>query len=59
VLLVLNDQRPDKQVFRVSIGFPGKRSVSDRDAVIEELKAQGSGRKKSPILPKNQKALLL
>lgn len=41
VLLMLKDQRPDKGVFRMSFGFPGKHPVSDRDAVIKELKAQG------------------
>lgn len=41
VLLMLNDQRPDKGVFYMSFGEVGKRPVSDRDAVIKELKAQG------------------
>lgn len=41
VLLMLKDEDPKKQLFSVSVGFPGKRPVSDRDAVIEELKAQG------------------
>jgi hypothetical protein len=41
VLLMLNDQRPDKGVFRMSLGFAGKHPVSDRDAVIRELQAQG------------------
>jgi len=41
VLLMLRDEAPDKQLFSVSVGFPGKHPVSDRDAVIEELKAQG------------------
>lgn len=40
VLLMLRDEEPDKQLFSVSVGFPGKRPVSDRDAVIEELKVQ-------------------
>ncbi|MDQ1254023.1 MAG: hypothetical protein QG646_3237 [Euryarchaeota archaeon] len=31
----------DKQQFIVSVGFVGKHSISDRDAVINELKAQG------------------
>jgi len=38
---MLRDKAPDKQLFSVSAGFPGKHPVSDRDAVIEELKAQG------------------
>jgi hypothetical protein len=46
VLLMLMDQRPDKGVFRMFIGFPGKHPVSDRDAVIEALKAQVNGTKK-------------
>lgn len=41
VLLMLRDKDPDKQLFSVSAGFPGKHPVSDRDAVIEELKVQG------------------
>lgn len=41
VLLMLNDVDLNKQLFRVGIGVPGKHPVSDRDAVIEELKAQG------------------
>ncbi|WP_226990583.1 hypothetical protein [Methanosarcina acetivorans] len=41
VLLMLRDEDPEKQLFRVSIGFPGKHSASDRGAVIEELKVQG------------------
>lgn len=41
VLLMLKDQRPDKGVFYMSFGFLGKHPVSDRDAVIKELKAQG------------------
>ncbi len=40
VLLMLRDEEPDKQLFSVSAGFPGKHPVSDRDAVIEELKVQ-------------------
>jgi hypothetical protein len=41
VLLMLNDVDLDKQLFRVGIGVPGKHPASDRDVVIEELKAQG------------------
>jgi hypothetical protein len=41
VLLMLMDEAPEKQLFSVSVGFPGKHPASDRDAVIEELKAQG------------------
>jgi hypothetical protein len=40
-LLMLNDENLDKQLFRVFVGFAGKRPVSDRGAVIEELKVQG------------------
>jgi hypothetical protein len=35
-----NDQRTDKGVFYMSLGFLGKHPVSDRDVVIEALKAQ-------------------
>jgi len=41
VLVMLNDKRSDLQLFSVAIGSPGKHPVSDRDAVIKELKAQG------------------
>ncbi|MGB9929646.1 MAG: hypothetical protein ACPK85_14805 [Methanosarcina sp.] len=41
VLLMLNDVNPDEQLFRVAIGEPGKHPVSDRNAVVEELKARG------------------
>lgn len=41
VLLMLRDEDPEKQLFSVSIGFPGKHPASDRDAVIEGLKVQG------------------
>jgi hypothetical protein len=39
VLLMLNDENLDELLFRVPLGI--KYPVSDRDAVIEELKAQG------------------
>lgn len=41
VLLMLKDSDPQKLLFTVSVGYPGKHPVSDRDAVINELKAQG------------------
>ena len=41
VLLMLKDVNLNKQLFDVTFGFPGKHPVSDRDAVIKELKAQG------------------
>ena len=41
VLIMLKDVDIDKQLFNVTFGFPGKRPTTDRDAVIEELKAQG------------------
>lgn len=40
LLLMLKNQRPDKGVFRMSIGSPGKHPVSDRDEVITALKSQ-------------------
>ena len=47
VLLMLKDGDLDKQLFRVPLGL--KYSVSDRDAVIEELKAQGKWQDKNPL----------
>ncbi len=41
VLLMLKDLDLEDRLFKVSVEFPGKRPVSDRDAVIEELKVQG------------------
>lgn len=41
VLLMLKDEDPEKQLFRVAIGEPGKHPVSDREAVIQELIAEG------------------
>ncbi|MDQ1253039.1 MAG: hypothetical protein QG646_2184 [Euryarchaeota archaeon] len=41
VLLMLKDADLNNQLFSVTFGFPGKRPVSDRDAVIKEIKAQG------------------
>lgn len=38
---ILKDKYPDKQLFSASVGFLGKHPVSDREAVVEELKAQG------------------
>jgi hypothetical protein len=46
-LLFLKDENLDKQLFRVPLGV--KYSVSDRDAVIEELKYQGKWQDKNPI----------
>lgn len=40
-LLMLKDIDLNKQLFDVTFGFPGKHPVSDRDALIEELKTQG------------------
>ncbi len=41
VLLMLKDLDLEDRLFKVSVEFPGKRPVSDRDTVIEELKVQG------------------
>jgi hypothetical protein len=41
VLLMLNDIDLDQQLFHVAIGEPGKHPISDRDAVVKELKTQG------------------
>jgi len=40
-LLMLKDLNLDQKLFYVTIGEPGKRPVSDRKAVIEELIVQG------------------
>ncbi|KKG08696.1 hypothetical protein [Methanosarcina sp. 2.H.A.1B.4] len=49
VLLMLRDEESDKQLFSVSGGFPGKHPVSDRGAVIEELKVQGKWQEENQI----------
>jgi hypothetical protein len=41
VLLTLKDKDLNKQLFSVTFGFPGKHPISDRDAVVKELKTQG------------------
>lgn len=41
MIVMLKDENPDQQLFRVAIGFPGKHPVSDREVIINELKAQG------------------
>ena len=41
VLLMLKDIDLEHRIFKLSVEEPGKRPVSDRDAVIEELKVQG------------------
>jgi len=41
VLLMLKDEVIDKYLFRLFVGYAGKHPISDRDAVIKELKAQG------------------
>ncbi|WP_240664559.1 hypothetical protein [Methanosarcina sp. MSH10X1] len=41
VLIMLKEVDPDKQLFNVIFGFPGKHPATDRDTVIKELKAQG------------------
>ncbi|MCQ1536864.1 hypothetical protein FTO70_14530 [Methanosarcina sp. KYL-1] len=41
VLLMLRDIDLEDRLFKLSVEFPGKHPVSDRDAVIEELKVQG------------------
>lgn len=40
-ILMLKDENLGKQLFKVFVGIAGKRPVSDRDAVIKELKTQG------------------
>lgn len=49
VLLMLKDQRPDKGIFYMSLGFLGKHPATDRDIVIEELKAQGKWSEENQI----------
>jgi len=62
VLLMLRDKELDKRLFIVSVGFPGKHPISDRDEVVEELKAQGkwqeenkTGNEKKNETPSGQK----
>ncbi|HWQ49298.1 MAG TPA: hypothetical protein VN414_10210 [Methanosarcina sp.] len=52
VLLMLKDQRPDKGVFHMSLGFLGKHPISDKDTVIEALKAQSKWKGKDQIVNK-------
>ena len=49
VLLMLKDQRPDKGIFYMSLGFLGKHPATDRDIVIEELKIQGKWSEENQI----------
>lgn len=49
-LLMLKDENLDKQLFRVPLGL--KYSISDREAVIEELKAQGKWQDENQIVNK-------
>lgn len=49
-LLMLRDKDSNKQLFSVTFGFPGKRPVSDRNMVIEELKVQGKWRNENQIV---------
>ncbi|HEY3363055.1 MAG TPA: hypothetical protein VGK06_14870 [Methanosarcina sp.] len=49
VLLMLNDINLDQQLFHVSIGEPGKHPISDRDAVVKELKALGKWSEENKI----------
>ncbi|MDQ1276717.1 MAG: hypothetical protein QG610_2295 [Euryarchaeota archaeon] len=48
-LLMLNDVNLDQQLFSVSIGEPGKHPVSDREAVIGELKVQDKWQEENQI----------
>lgn len=47
MLLMLKDENLGEQLFRVAIGEPGKHPVSDREEVIEGLKAQGKWQKEN------------
>src|SRR5665647_231810 len=44
-LLMLEDENPDKLLFRVFVGKLGKHPISDRGAVIKELETQGKWQK--------------
>lgn len=59
VLLMLKDQRPDKGVFYMSLGFLGKHPATDRDAVIKELKAQGKWSKENQIENKTKETKVI
>ena len=52
VLLMLKDIDLKNQFFVVTFGFPGKHPVSDRDAVIKELKAQGKWQEENRTVSK-------
>lgn len=54
VLLMLKDVDANNQLFSVTFGFPGKRPVSDRDAVIKELKAQDKQEENSTAQKSNK-----
>jgi len=54
-LLMLQDLDANNQLFRVTFGFPGKRPVSDRDAVIKELKAQDKWQEENSTTQKSKK----
>ncbi len=49
VLLMLKDVDLNNHLFDVTFGFPGKHRVSDRDAVIKELKALGKWNREDQI----------
>lgn len=53
-LLMLKDENLDELLFRVAIGDPGKHPVSDRDAVIEELKTQGKWEEENQTVDKTK-----
>jgi hypothetical protein len=62
ILLMLNDQRANMGVFYMVFGDVGKHPISDKDAVIKELKAQGKWQDKNKskfyqITPKLKMAL--
>jgi hypothetical protein len=46
---IYNDEDIDKQLFIITCGFPGKHPISDRNAVIKELKAQGKWKGENQI----------
>lgn len=55
VLLMLKDENLGKQLFRVFVGIAGKRPVSDRDAVVKELKSLGKWPEENQIENKTNK----
>lgn len=55
---MFSDKDIDKDLFIVSVAFPGKHPVSDRDAVIKELKAQGKWQEGNKTVSKTNNTVI-